>query len=336
MVVLLALIGGLGCGDPQPSGASMPVAPATRESRDLDRADKVGAADFDGDGVDEIVLVQDGVARFGDHAVTLGGEVQVVQRGDPQGTGREVLLLGTGMGRSDRSAPIRIWSLSDSGPELLLERDEGRNQVADLDFVGDRIWAALFGTGKAVDAGWVTDGSLERIDSRNLATAWLPLDGQRRVVGRVYGDRPKAPGDLRVVGPEGERVLPTLRGVRALSAADLDGDGHDELLVGDGWHYAYGKQAIARIRVLQGPDWTQGRTIAMFDDEYTVWSLHVIGDRVLATGSRAVHWLARDGLGWADARVAPVPETGNAVPFRDADGLWALVSGSPARLVPLD
>lgn len=340
MLVFLAVLGALGCDgvtvESPPSNLGPVPAIAGRAARALAAADTVAAADFDGDGVDEVVLIREGIARFGEHTVELGGDVQAIERGDPAGTGREVLLLGTGMGRRDRKAPTRIWALRQAGPELIFERRASRNQIADLDFVGDRIWAAMFGEGKAVEAGWIADGALQGIDTRDLATAWLPLSDTHRVVGRIYGDQPKAPGDLRAVGPDGDRVLPSLRGVRALEAADLDGDGHDELLVGDGWHFAYGKQAVARLRVLQGPDWSEGRTVAMFDDAYTVWAVEVIGDRVLATSSKAVHWLGRDALGWSDTRVAPVAETGNAVAFHDAEGWWALVSGAPARLVPLN
>jgi hypothetical protein len=332
-MLMLSLVG---CGDPEPSPAGESHTPVQRQTVELEPSNKVGAADFDGDGVDEWVRFLDGFAFWGDHTVELGGEVQVVHRGDPDGEGHAVLLVGTCMVRANRAAKTRIWSLGERGPEILFERDVERNQVADLDFVGERLWVALYGPGKTVEAGWLDGRKFDVVERRNLAIAWLPLGDETRVVGRVYGDAPKAPGDLRLIGPEGERVLPTLRGVRALAAADLDGDGVQELLVGDGWHYAYGRQALARVRLLEGPDWSTGRTIAMFDGEYTVWSIEVVGQNILATGSKGVHLLSRDALGWADHLVAPVAETGNAVVFKDDKGLWALVAGKPSVLVPLD
>lgn len=307
-----------------------------RQAREVGPADKVGAADFDGDGADEVVRFHQGAAHWQVHTVELGGEVQVVLRVPAAGGRGERLLVGTGMGRTSRDADTRIWALGAGGPELLFQRKVERNQVADLDVVDGRIWMALFDSGKAVEAGWLSDGAFDVRETRDLATAWLPLDGERRVVGRVYGDTPKAPGDLRLVTTQGDTVLPSLRGVRALTATDLDGDGHPELLVGDGWHYSYGKQGVARVQVLEGPDWTRGRTIAMFDGEYTAWAIEPVGDRLLVTGTKAVHWLTRDALGWSDEPVASVTETGNAVAFHDDSGWWALVSGTPARVVPLN
>ncbi len=335
MLVSMWLASLFACTDaPREGGIAPPTGPG-RSALELGPADTVGAADLDGDGIDEQILVVAGTARWGGRVADLGGDVQVVRRGDPDGDGREVLLVGTGMSRRDRRAPTRVWALGDGGAELLFERRSERNQVAELRVIGERIWVAVFGVGKAVDAGWLADGELEVVDSRDLATRWLPLEDGRRIVGRVYGDQPKAPGDLRVVGPDGEVVLPTLRGVRSLEAEDLDGDGDRELLVGDGWHFSYGRQALARLRLLEGPDWKTGRTIAMFDGGYTVWSTEVIEGRILATSTSAVHLLERDDLGWSDRQLATIAETGNAVAYRDEAGWWALISGSPARLVPL-
>ena len=108
-----------------------------------------------------------------------------------------------------------------------------------------------------------------------------------------------------------------------------------ELLVGDGWHFAYGKQAIGRVRLLEGPDWSEGRTIASFDGEYTVREIFPIGDRLVAVGTRAVHLLERDALGWSDHVLAPIEETGHAVVIQEAGGPAVLISGDPARVVPI-
>jgi hypothetical protein len=309
----------------QPTGAD-------RAPRQLERADAVAAADFDGDGVDEPVLIVDGAARWPSGEADLGGAVQITARA-PDGS----VLLGTGSSRALPDAPARVWRLGSGGATLLWESAGPRNQVTELRAAGDRIWLGVFGDQTRVSAGWL-EGDQHKVEvQEKLGTRQLPLGDLGVLVGRVYGDQPRSDGDLRLLRDGGVvRPLPTLRGVRSLAAADLDGDGGLEILVGDGWHYAYGSQAVARVRLLEAPEWTTGRTLATFDDEYSVRQIEVTGGGdILATGTKAVHLLRRDALGWRDLELAPLAETGNAVLFQDAGGPAVLLSGDPARIVPL-
>ena len=316
-----------------------PVSPEVGCSDNLlGSADAVAAADLDGDGFDDAILVSRGVARWGEQQVDLGGSVQQVARGDVDDDGLEEALLATGMSRGQPDAPARLWAIGSDGAELLWERRGERNQVTDLRWVG-RIWLAAFSDARRVEAGWLDAGVFTAVSSGALALQHLPW-GQDVLVGRIYGDEPRSDGDLVRVGPDGSRqVLPSLRGVRDLELADLDGDGADELLVSDGWHYAYGKQAVARVQLLRGPDWSESRTIGFFPGEYTVDGLQVHGAGlsacVLARGNDRVHLLQRDALGWRDMDLGPVVPGGNAVFFQQEDGLRVLLPGEPSHALCL-
>jgi len=304
---------------------------------ELSPAQLVGAVDFDGDGVDEILLVNEGLATWwrGDEKlgeVNIGGGAQKVVRGD-LGNG-EVLLLASGATRDFRAANTKIWLITEGGGELIFQRDSDRNQVADLRVIEGRVWAAIFERSKRVQGGWIDDGEFTEVTAGGLSTSQLPINGGV-VIGTVYGLAPRSHGELAFHIGDEQRALPGLRGVRSLAAIDLNGDGAEELLVGDGWHYAYGEQAIGRLLLIEGPDYSQSRVIAMLDGEYSVREVSEIEGRLLVTGTRNVHLLSRDALGWRDTIVATIGESGNSVVVHTAEGVGALVSGTPARIVGL-
>ncbi len=316
--------------------------PALGQPMELGTADWVAAADLDGDGDDSLVLVQGGVARWDGREVELGAQVQVSARGDVDGDGREELLIGCGMGRSLPRAPTRVWLIDEPGARLVWERSVERNQISELRVTPDGVWLAAFTESKVVEGGWLRPGVeawvFEPQHEVALGTRQLPTE-HGVLVGRVYGDEPRSDGDLALHSGEERQLLPSRRGVRALAAVDLSGDGQLELLVGDGWHYRYGTQAEARLRLLDGPGWQQARSIAAFDTEYTVREVEASGSGpqawLLATGSAQAHLLVRDGLGWRDTVVGPVDDAGSAVIAHHGGHQGILLSGSPARFFPV-
>ena len=343
MVLLLIATG---CGTPEATlGVEDVVAGAyeagIRLSPSLDieltPAQMVGAVDFDGDGVDEILLVDNGVAswwrgeeRLGE--VNLEGGAQRVVRGD-LGDG-EVLLVASGATRDFRGAETKIWMITDDSAELLFQRDSDRDQVADLRIVDGRIWTAIFERSKRVQGGWIANGEFQEVTVGGLSTSQLPINGGF-VIGTVYGLAPRSHGELVFQLGDERRVLPSLRGVRSLAAIDLNDDGAEELLVGDGWHYAYGEQAVGRLLLIEGPEFSESRVIAMLEGEYSVRGVEEVEGRLLVTGTQNVHLLSRDSLGWSDHVLAPISESGNSVVVHTDEGVGALVSGNPARIVGL-
>ncbi|MFT5686661.1 MAG: hypothetical protein ACI8RZ_007617 [Myxococcota bacterium] len=329
--------------------ASPPTAPDTptqtpkstaRTLELLDRADAVAAADLDGDGFDELILIEDGEILLDDVVLgTLRGNIQHVSRGDIDGDGDEEALIAAGAGRADRDAPAQLWAVHGDRAELIWEQDGERAQVADLHVVDGRIFLAAFSDDRTVQGGWLTEGSIEVIGEANLGLAQLPMPDGSLLIGRIYGDEPRSDGDLK--RHKGARVspLPTLRGVKSLEIADLDSDGVPEVLVSDGWHYQYGHTATARVRLHTG-DFLTARTLATFDESYTVRHMEVFGEgaqqSILVTASKAVHLMTRDELGWKTVKLDKVSETANAVVLKEADGWWAAVAGRATTKVPIE
>ncbi|MEE2751432.1 MAG: hypothetical protein VX519_08370 [Myxococcota bacterium] len=298
-------------------------------------AEAVAAADLNGDGFDEEILVRSGVVHWSGGEEAIDCTVQVTSRRTVGTGGREEALLGCGAGRETRYAPARILAVGEKGISTLWSRDGERNQFSDLRVLNNEIWVAVFSSKFQVEAGWIREGAFEVVSEGRLATQQYPLAGGQVLQGRVYGEAPRSPGDLRVVGSKKVRVLPTWRGVRSLQVADLNEDSRPELLVGDGWHYAYAEQARARLLLLEGPDWEVGRTMAFFPDDYSVRSIQVLEEGVLAVGTRHAHWLIRDELGWSSTTIAELSETDLATVMTTREGPGVLVSGSPARWVPI-
>ncbi len=332
-LLTIALSLPLACGRPTAPGPAR-----LGEPSELEPADAVAAGDLDGDGNDSLVLVHGGMARWDGREQELGALVQVVARGDVDGDGREEILLGCGMGRGQRRAPARVWLLDEQGAMMVWEREGARNQITELLVTERGVWMAAFADGKQVEAGWLAaedavSWSFEPQLQASLATRQVPLE-QGALVGRIYGDEPRSDGDLQLRVGDSSTVVPTLRGVRALLLAEIDGKEGRELLVGDGWHYKYGTNGVARVRLHSGPDFQQARTIASFDGEFTVRQLQVSASGpsswLLATGSSQAHVLFRDGMGWQDLPAGVVGEAGNAVIATRDGQQGVLLSGQPA------
>ena len=321
---------------PQPRPADAPL-PSIGARAPLDeQADGVAAADLDGDGVDELFFVRGSELHWSGGQLELGGGFQRAVRGDTDGDGKEEALIATGMVREQPTAPARIWRIKEDGAELIYERASKRGQVPELRVVDGRIWTAGFVDSLTVEAGWVEAGELQPQVSGRLATRSLPLSDGAVVLARVYGANADEPGDLAIHRGDQVEVLPSFRGARALALGDLDGDGQDELLSGDGWHKNYGQTAIARLQVLPGTDWQDARALAHLPLDYSIREIEVLPDgRLLVTGTRAAYLLTRDSLGWAVQTLGPLDESGNVQLVQTADGPAVLFSGKPAALVSL-
>ncbi len=333
---------------PAPTPASRPVDGAA-ELPPLESVDRVLVADLTGDGT-PIVFVGTGRAlRWGSWADDAAaprevghyeaqGVLQAWMAHDLDGDGREEVVASFGVGRGAVDAPLEIVLIERTGKAVLARilwtsRGE-RNQASSLapwprdDGTFDVYAAAYtsrFDVGGAVVrrdgglAGWQEGHSVRMGAAR--AVADFDGDGRPEVaVGRMYGDTPDADGDLRVIQEDGTvEPVPTLRGVRAVGAGDLDGDGRAELLFGDGWHKNYGKVARYRPHVARrGSDgrWTT-QLLEERADQYAVETILADGPRVVVGGSSSASVYEQGSSGWT-ALGAPVQTSisGAVAPLR--------------------
>jgi hypothetical protein len=305
----------------------------------LGQAHRMAAADLDGDGIVEVIRFVDGKVHWRDTSASVSGAVQALVVSDPDGDGQEDVYFATGRGKGHPSANARVMKLSDSGLDQLWVASGGSKRTTDLRVSAKGVYIARFGQNKQIEGGWIIDGQFEPHTRATMAMQQIPLDDGRIVLGRLYGDEPRTHGDLRVRGVDGEDiVLPTLRGVRTLLSADVNGDSHTDLIVADGWHFRYGTDAQAHLMVLLGPDFTDRRELGLIPGEYTFNHLAVVrGDpvRIMAQGPRQLHLFTPHEFGWRHDVIATIREGQTIALWQQAKTAAALISGRPVQAIIL-
>ena len=308
--------------------------PPTPAAIAIPAADRVLVADLLGDGDPEVFVAEGGEVRWGpwpkgQAQPTFSGRhvargmLQAWLAADIDGDGREEVLMAFGLGRGYPNARAELVLLDAPDPSRTVARplwtDDGeRNQITALG-----LWPRADGTsdvylghftsrfdvrGGVVDRGtgavtWLEGHTLRM----GMARAVGDFDGDglpEVAIGRLYGADADTDGDLRVIQQDGTaEMVPTRRGVRAVGAADLDGDGRTDLLFGDSWHKNYGKLARFRPRVARrGADGVWGVTdVAERQDNYAVEQIGVVRGALVVGGNASLH-VYRDVKGrWIEA-----------------------------------
>jgi hypothetical protein len=132
--------------------------------------------------------------------------------------------------------------------------------------------------------------------------------------------------------------IPIVGGVRSLEIADLDRDGRNELLIGDGWNSDYGR--VARARLTRARWQGEGFTSELLDPgegQYTLWDIRALeldpagGLEIITRGNAEVQILsATDEGSWRARKVASV--CSDMLELGGEQGLWLACEGGAIRL----
>ncbi len=275
----------------------------------LRTASSVFCVDTNQDGNDEILLVDNGTLYIDNQATELNAGVQRHFRTENS------LWFATGFAKGFRDAPMTVYRYDNKGLATVWTDSGHRNQITDLSIVDNKLYLAKFSEKTTIQGGWLED-SIQPIFEANMAMRQQPLpeNPDKIIVGRLYGDTPRSDGDLFVFEKGKKTPLQNFRGIRSLTIADLNADGHSDLLVGDGWHYKYSEMGQARLSVYYGPSFVDRRTLAILDDEYTInhIELHRNKSLILAQGTSGVYILEQSPFGWKQHRLGRTTESSDA------------------------
>ena len=215
-----------------------------------------------------------------DALVVLDGDGKVYARAEAEGwpqvlavvdlgRGAEI-VAGFGVSRKRRDVPARLLRFHLQRRKLvsspLYAPTTSRNEITQLivERSGPR-WALIVThyASKYQVRHVRLEGRGVRVKQRELGT-WLMATtharvqlGERRlsVIGQIYGDDKGAEGGAFALTGAKPQKVPTVRGVRALAAVDLNrksarsAQGTEELLIADGWARNYGRDGRALLGV---------------------------------------------------------------------------------------
>ena len=247
---------------------------------------RIWSGDVDGDKKDEVItwdsdsknLVVTSYAQGSSKVLTthtLENYPAIIKVYDLDGDGKGEMIIGEGLhGYNPKTGPqtdvhIRIYKpLEKTGwtPQEIFTQVSERPEVTSLELVdldGDKkpeILFAYFAEKYQVDLrvarrqgnSWKIE-ELPRI-RMGMQVTMGDLIGdkkQRLIVGRPYGDGQLELGGAFVLDGDKRIELPAFRGVSSIAIGDVDRDGQTEVLIGDGWHYDYGKVARGRLALIK-------------------------------------------------------------------------------------
>jgi hypothetical protein len=309
-------------------------------------AARAAIGDLDGDHVNEIVLIDQVRLRIVTPAgreiasVQVPGGIQVLVVTDFDGDARAEILAGYGLSREhkDAGAQVVMYRLEQGhlAQEIIVAPKTTRNEISDI--------VPLAGEKSAIVIGYFESKYIvHSLIARRTATAWTltdvasirmatsyasgDIDGDGKpdlVVGRDYGDDKGIDGDAFVLASDGKRIaIPTTRGVRGLAIADLDGDGHAELYLADGWHQNYAQSARGLVTWIRHGE--HGFTSELIEDmagQFSAGRLlpaKIDGHAALVTsGNLYVRVFTRAKDRWKGLTIAPVARD---IAVGDLDGV---------------
>jgi len=307
------------------------------------------AGDLNGNGTDDLIYIKDGTLHSPAGSTTVKGRVVAYSKGRLPGAKGDTIAFGMGRSRSHRDAPSALYILDQAGLREIPVPKPKQNRITDLHVSKHGVHATLLNSKKQATGYSIQNGELVSSTTSVMGLKQKRLDAKGTVaVGRLYGDSPRSHGGLEIIDPSGAvRKAPTIRGVRSMSIADLNGDSVNDLLVGDSWHYQYGDKAEARLVAFIGPTFHERVELGSIEGSYTINKIfHLEGpphNRVLAIGSSSASLFRQTDVGWTTESLAKIEPTSQASLWsQKASGAlnkqkhWLLLNGNPPTKVSIE
>lgn len=279
------------------------------------------------------IHVFEGLLTWGDLSQEIDADVHAITCADLDRDGSEEAYLGFGVGRSHPKAIKQIWKVTESAATVYWQDEAGRNQITGLIVHDSKLYLTAFTEGTTVAGGPLINGEWVPDYAVPLALTQVPFDNGV-LIGRVYGDKPRSDGDLKKYSDAGMDNYPVEGGVRAIGLADVNGDNKTDMLISDGWNFQYGKHARARVRAYLGPTYDDVRTLANFDDDYTVNDIIPVKlngvTSLIVQASHHVYLIEPDLGGWKTHTIGPIDESGLMHKSEFSNVQTIFISGNPS------
>jgi len=293
-----------------------------------------------------IVRVNNGTISWGRERLDVAGAVHAWGTGPVDARPTDSLLIGLGRSRLAPSAKPTLVSI-DGNTATAIDVSHLGSRITDISFAAGAPLITILGPSKKATSYTLSADTLTPRQISLMGLKQSPLAQDQLAIGRLYGPQPRSHGGLDIVAADGSLTSrTTVRGVRTLAVADIDGDGVSDLLVADGWHFRYGHDAQALLSVYPGPEYTERVPIGEIEDSYTINRLLYVessaGGSVIALGSHSVVQFRNTPLGWKQSRLADATEQSNIAPWSRAPTwldstpeTWLLLSGQKPQALKI-
>ena len=176
-----------------------------------------------------IVRVNDGTISWDRERLDVPGAVHAWGTGPVDARSTDTLLIGLGRSRLAPSAKPTLVSI-DGNTATAIDVSHLGSRITDISFATGAPLITILGESKKATSYTLSADTLTPRQISLMGLKQSPLAQDQLAVGRLYGPQPRSHGGLDIVAADGSLTSrTTVRGVRTLAVADIDGDGVEDI-----------------------------------------------------------------------------------------------------------